>query len=259
MFKWLKWDGRHHLHGTCNQRDQLRISRRQHLEMAPVILAPKQEAQRLCIPNTVDVALHKLVEHEDGVCMKIQLHNPFFISGLMLRIYRGTVCEPHTLVYQELLDREEINQLLDAPETGIAGMPLPCSAPLVADDTDPWICEEPYTARIWVGNQPHSFQPWMNHFFHESQEPQEIPGQMVSHEYKPGSPYGVPGRNGLKHKPLDHSQTQCPHRIFIAAAGDPESTRQTIRYAAKIRAPFTEALLRFSKPITQPQSSSSSN
>ncbi|MDJ0835837.1 MAG: hypothetical protein QNK37_04925 [Acidobacteriota bacterium] len=236
MLKWLVWDGRYHFQGLCNQHYGGHGQNPEPKHMPPLILDHRRDAPvNMVIPDRVGVSLIDMVERPEGLALKIELHNDWFVRGLMLRVYHGV--DREEMVYQEILDRDDILRLPDALPQGDAGMPPPAPDPSWIDELDGRVFTTPFRVRVWAANQPGSFVPWYGLLDWQEIEPRTDPGRMESH------------RDRVVDSEPSPDTTRCPHRIFMAAAGSPESVRGTLEEAARTGSPFTAALLRFAKPV----------
>ena len=253
MYKWLVWDGRFQLHGCCNQL-HVDDTKAKPLALPELCLDPGQgdSDHFFVIDDAIGIQAVDLVERSGDRVIKVRLHNYWHVRCMMLRVYRGPECHPESLVYQEILDRQSIVGLPEANAATRGGLPPEAVMPEWVDESRAGVDTTPFTFRVWVANRPDCFRPHTLDLDQHHGEPEPQPGCLVHDAFcetvGAEQPFYIAPHRADQPKTL---QTTWPHRMFLAASAAPDHLRTTLKNAAAHHAPFTDALLRFSKPILQ--------
>jgi len=290
-YKWLVWDGRYTLKGRCNQvreseptsegnksvlLPRLQIPRKQDVKQPPSIIAA----------TAVSVRLLRIVESSaNKMAIKVQLKRlkkadgSWNIKSLMLRIYRNydstkdkDSLPPEKLVYQEILSKEEIEQLANAQkeeDTGIPTEPNPLLAWAEgAFNIDGTEVDSPYKVRVWVSTSKNAFGREDEDLLPFTDEPETRYTVQVHDQYKPteaefqkrfeqvkGDRNWSEFSNKRKEKEktgkyedlAGKNVTSLSYRTFMAPAAEISLVAETLKEAARLGVPFTEGLMAVAK------------
>ena len=295
-YKWLIWDGRYTLHGQCNQLEdsshppdeadaEKLLLPKLHIPLGRQ--NPKQPPMSIVAATAVSVRLVKIVESPDHcMAVKVQLKRlkkddgSWNIKSLMLRVYQNYEAPPpnqpiseenlpkEKLVYQEILRKEQIDQLPEEPDkatdTNLPQKPnsLLIWAAATVDKTQP--THSPYKIRVWVSTKKNAFGQAGDDLLPFTDEPEASYTIQVHDQYQPSEQefldkFKLGGRNdtwddfiqrrrekaqaGKYENQAGRNLTTLSYRTFIAPAAEAAVVKATLEEAAKSGVPFTEGLM----------------